>query len=250
MGVISLPPDEPADMSRRERRRRAAGLSMSTSGNAVDPLPEIFAPATSSTARAADARPTILTVCTGNICRSPLAEILLRRSLEPIGVQVHSAGTHALVDHGMPRPAQDLAVALGADAAVVDAHRARYLTEPMLQQADLILTMSREHRSRAVQMVPRSLRRVFTIREFARLASTLSTEAARAAADTAGTDPSERLRAAAFAVADQRGMSRHTGDEDDVIDPYRRSQEIYEQSADEMTPAIAEVERVVRDALG
>lgn len=179
-----------------------------------------------------------------------MAEILLRRALEPRGVHVHSAGTQALVDYGMPQPAQEMAIALGADAGIVDAHRARYLIEPMLQQADLILTMSREHRSRAVQMMPRSLRRVFTIREFARLASTLSTEDARAAADAAGDDPRERLRAVALAVADQRGLSEPVADEDDVIDPYRRSQEIYEQSAAEMTPAIVEVERIVGAALG
>ena len=39
---------------------------------------------------------TILTVCTGNICRSPLAEVLLRQRLEPLGVRVHSAGTSAV----------------------------------------------------------------------------------------------------------------------------------------------------------
>lgn len=249
--MISLPPSEPpAGISRREWRRRVAGASTPESTQSSGPLPGLFASAESSAARPEDARPTILTVCTGNICRSPMAEILLRRTLEPLGAHVHSAGTQALVDYGMPQPAQEMAIALGADAGIVDAHRARYLIEPMLQQADLILTMSREHRSRAVQMMPRSLRRVFTIREFARLASTLSTEDARAAADAAGSDPRERLRAVALAVADQRGLSEPVADEDDVIDPYRRSQEIYEQSAAEMTPAVAEVDRIVRAALG
>lgn len=249
--MISLPPSEPpTGISRREWRRRVAGASTPESTQSSGPLPGLFASTESSAARPEDARPTILTVCTGNICRSPMAEILLRRTLEPLGVHVHSAGTQALVDYGMPQPAQEMAISLGADAGIVDAHRARYLIEPMLQQADLILTMSREHRSRAVQMMPRSLRRVFTIREFARLASTLSTEDARAAADAAGSDPRERLRAVALAVADQRGLSEPVADEDDVIDPYRRSQEIYEQSAAEMTPAVAEVDRIVRAALG
>jgi len=249
--VISLPPSgPPAGISRREWRRRTAQPSTSESTQTSGPLPGLFASTEAAGARPEDARPTILTVCTGNICRSPMAEILLRHTLEPLGVHVHSAGTQALVDYGMPQPAQEMAIALGADAGIVDAHRARYLIEPMLQQADLILTMSREHRSRAVQMMPRSLRRVFTIREFARLASTLSTEDARAAADAAGDDPRERLRAVALAVADQRGLSEQVADEDDVIDPYRRSQEIYEQSAAELTPAVAEVDRIVRAALG
>ena len=48
----------------------------------------------------------VLTVCTGNICRSPLAELILAASLSDIpDVRVESAGTGALVGHGMPDPA-------------------------------------------------------------------------------------------------------------------------------------------------
>jgi protein-tyrosine phosphatase len=54
----------------------------------------------------------------------------------------------------------------------------------------------------------------------------------------------------ALAIADQRGVSsEHVADDDDVIDPYRRSRDVYEQSGAEMTPAIVEVERIVRAAL-
>lgn len=179
-----------------------------------------------------------------------MAEVLLRARLEGLGVRVHSAGTHALVDHEMTEPAQEIAVELGAAAGAAAAHHARYLIEPMLRDADLVLTMAREHRSHAVQLVPTALRRTFTLREFARLASTLSSEDARAAADAVGDDPRERLRAAALAVTGQRGLSAATPDEDDVIDPYRRSRETYELSASQLAPAIDDVERVVRAALG
>lgn len=192
---------------------------------------------------------TILTVCTGNICRSPLAEVLLRAELEPLGVRVHSAGTHALVGHGMPEPALELAVREGADPAVAAAHQARYLVEPLLADADLILTMAREHRSHVVKMMPNRLRRTFTVREFARLASTLSSKDARAAASSAGGTSRERFAAVLRAVNDQRGLTPSSGEDDDVIDPYRRSRETYARSSAELTPALVEVERIVRDAL-
>lgn len=192
---------------------------------------------------------TILTVCTGNICRSPLAELLLRTRLEPLGVRVHSAGTHALVGHGMPDPALALAVAEGADPEAAEAHRARELVEPLLEDADLILTMAREHRSHVVKMMPRRLRHTFTVREFARLASTLRDEDARTIADTAGQSPHDRLAAVLGSVNEQRGLTPSSGDEDDVIDPYRRSRETYARSAAELTPALVEVERIVRAAL-
>jgi protein-tyrosine phosphatase len=51
------------------------------------------------------------------------------------------------------------------------------------------------------------------------------------------------------AVADQRGLVPATADDDDVIDPYRRSSETYAKSAGQLIPALDEVERIVRVAL-
>ena len=248
--------DPQAGMSRREWRERqnspAAAEAPSSSSvpptavEGVAPLAELLGAPSSD---APSSRLTILTVCTGNICRSPLAEVLLRADLEPLGVRVHSAGTHALVGHGMPEPALELAVQEGADPDVAAAHQARYLVEPLLGDADLVLAMAREHRSHVVKMMPNRLRRTFTVREFARLASTLSSDDARAAADAAGESPRERFAAVLRAVNDQRGLTPSSGDEDDVIDPYRRSRETYARSAAELTPALVEVERIVRIAL-
>lgn len=192
---------------------------------------------------------TILTVCTGNICRSPLAEVLLRARLEPLGVHVHSAGTHALVDHAMTEPAQALAVAAGARAEDAAAHRARYLREPLLRDADLVLTMSREHSAHVVRMMPSRVRRTFTARELARWSRIVDPEHARAAAESAGETPRARFAAVLALLSAERGPLTAGTADDDVIDPYRRSAETYARSSAQLAPGIDEVERLVRIAI-
>ncbi|WP_292883880.1 MULTISPECIES: arsenate reductase/protein-tyrosine-phosphatase family protein [unclassified Microbacterium] len=191
--------------------------------------------------------PTILTVCTGNICRSPLAEVLLRTRLEEFGVRVHSAGTHALVGAGMPEEAQAVALARHARPADVAAHRGRRLREQMLLESDLVLTMTQEQRGFAVQLVPSRLHRIFPAREFARAASGLPDAEVRRLAATGGDDPRARLGAVIMAIAGRRGS---ISDDDDVLDPYRLGSAAYETSAAQLDPALAEVERVVQAALG
>ena len=84
----------------------------------------------------------ILFVCTGNTCRSPLAEALLRQKLEEkglAGLMVSSAGTGAwdgALEHGLD----------------LSAHRARLLTKETVGLADVILTMARHHRARVEQL--------------------------------------------------------------------------------------------------
>lgn len=192
---------------------------------------------------------TIMTVCTGNICRSPMGEVLLRSALADLGVRVHSAGTHALVDEGMTEQALQLAIGHGADPAASGDHRARLLTGPLLAETDLVLTMAREHRSHVVQMRPALLHRTFTLREFARLAATLDDDEVRAAVVPAGTDAGARLQALARLIGSQRGMMPADPDNDDVIDPYRRSQKTYDLSASQLVPAVGEAARVIRAAL-
>lgn len=82
----------------------------------------------------------ILIVCVGNICRSPLAEGLLRDRLEKAGkqVRVESAGLGALVG----KPADPLSVELAAELGVdLTAHRARQLTPELLREFELVLVM-------------------------------------------------------------------------------------------------------------
>ena len=190
----------------------------------------------------------ILIVCTGNICRSPLAEVLLRERLSGVGVVVRSAGTHALTGHGMSPEAQELAVRLGGDPSAAAAHRGRLLDEELLLTSDLVLTMTAEHSTFTVQRAPARLRQVFAVRTFARLSAGLSDADLQAIAQEAGTAPRARLDAVVRAVGERRGIVPAQGEEE-VSDPYRRGMAAYERSAAELIPALDEVVRVVRTTL-
>lgn len=234
-------------MTRRERRRSLAVAASDAEPATRSPLSSLFDPLPEDE-QDREGTPSLLTVCTGNICRSPLAEVMLRESLRELDVSVSSAGTHALIDEEMTAQALELAVTGGARANDAMRHRARMLSERMLMEADLVLTMTREHRGFAVQLTPSRLHRVFPVREFARLASTLSDDDVRRAAD-AGTTPRARLGAAVTAISHRRGLSNVASSADDVIDPYRRDSEVYQQAGRELFPALLEVERVVRLSL-
>jgi protein-tyrosine phosphatase len=93
----------------------------------------------------------VLLVCTGNICRSPLAEALLRREVAArnLDVEVSSAGTGAW--DGAPASEGAYLVGLEHDLDL-SAHRARMLTRDVIKRADLILTMSRHHRARIQEL--------------------------------------------------------------------------------------------------
>ncbi|WP_246134142.1 low molecular weight phosphatase family protein [Microbacterium hatanonis] len=201
----------------------------------------------------AEASPTIeiLTVCTGNICRSPLAEQILRAALTPLDVEVSSAGTHALVDKPMTRESAKLAASFGVRAADSKAHRARWLTELHLTGPDLVLAMSREHRTHVVGLAPARMRSTFTVREFERLAKNVGDAEIRDEAEAAGADPHARVRAALALLRAHRDRVEAPVDpvDDDVVDPYRRSWDVYQQSATELAPGLAEVARVLRIAL-
>ena len=109
----------------------------------------------------------VLFICTGNICRSPMAErLFLARVAAAAPVRAGSAGTSGLVGHAMDRPSASVLHELGAEAT---GHVARRLTAAMAESAHLVLTAESDHRAAVLRLAPMAFRRTFTLREFARL---------------------------------------------------------------------------------
>ncbi|MFC8799089.1 low molecular weight phosphatase family protein [Promicromonospora sp. NPDC057138] len=179
---------------------------------------------------------TVLTVCTGNICRSPAVETLLRHVLDA-SVTVGSAGTNALVGHPIAEPMARLLAANGfppADFA------ARQLTPELISGADLVLTLTPAHRAWVVDRVPAAVRRTLTVMELGRLSSTLVPGA------VVGQDDAARLAALVSAALLER--PRHAGrhHDDGVVDPYGRSAAAYRRSYDQILEALTPIMNALR----
>jgi protein-tyrosine phosphatase len=116
-------------------------------------------------------RTTILFVCSGNTCRSPMAEAITRRvlaerlhvpepELERKGISVISAGSYAMPGARATPQAVEALKDLGAD---LSHHRSRPLTVELIHQADMIFTMGRSHAAAVQALVPSATDKVATL---------------------------------------------------------------------------------------
>ena len=160
----------------------------------------------------------VLLVCTGNLARSPAAELLLAQRLTPAAhVDVASAGVQAVDGAVMAAP---MAALLGPVGVRTDDFRSRQLSADMVRDAALILTATRRHRSIVVTLDPAAVRRTFTILEFARLAEMAGTAAEDPEHGHRLTDQIQELAKSRRAPIDPAV--------DDLEDPYGRSAKYYQ----------------------
>lgn len=180
----------------------------------------------------------VLTVCSGNICRSPLAEQLLTSRLDdgPVVFHVSSAGTIAVDGDRMDELSAEESRRRGG---LPDGHRSRLLRAGFVAESHLVLTATRAHRAEVVRLLPRASRFTFTLNQFARLL-----EAVDADERGAWQDPEDVVASAAA----MRGVVVPLDDEsdDDIVDPYRQSPEVHERAA----RAIDDDVRVIVAAFG
>ena len=170
-------------------------------------------------------------MCTGNICRSPFAEIITRHVL--IGrlggraasrFHVSSAGINAVVGSGMHPNSRVELQPWNLHTTAAGHFTARQMRSAMVAEADLVLGATPRHRSAVVERLPAALPITFSLREFARLAE--------------GVDPGElpegpveRAQALVDLARAQRGLVPPPEDGDDVPDPIGRSQEAHHAAA-------------------
>jgi protein-tyrosine phosphatase len=184
----------------------------------------------------------ILFVCHANLCRSPLAELLARRAFDdafgPAGATIKtvSAGVRGYDGSPMHRNSAAVLAECGVDAG---AFVSRTLTPTLLTRADLVLAAAGEQRTACITMEPGAVRRVFTLRQFARFVA--------AARPVREAPPAERMRL----LVDEVNVSRHRApavpeDEDDLPDPVSRPIEEFRVCAEDVWRSLRTVVTAIR----
>lgn len=163
-------------------------------------------------------RPTVLVLCTGNLCRSPLVEAMLRDRLSHAGrrVDVFSAGLAAPLDRRPDGKLQRVAREHGVD---VSSHRSRPVTDHLLSSADLVVVMTRRHEEQVNALRPDAKSRTALLRA--------ASWKARAISPHAVPFP-EWVRLLASEVPDAERSSTTT---EDIADPIGRPLRRYREMA-------------------
>lgn len=108
---------------------------------------------------------TVLFVCTGNTCRSPMAHVLFQEVLGEAAsrFEVLSAGTHADDGDAAARSAVEVMADCGLD---LQSHRSTRLTQALVERADLLLTMTAAHKQFVLEVHPEAKSKTFTLKQF------------------------------------------------------------------------------------
>lgn len=108
----------------------------------------------------------ILLVCTGNSCRSVMAEGLLKKYLNESGredIEVSSAGTGAI--DGLP-PTSEAIEAMRQEGVDISSFKSRSLTEEMIMNADLVLVMAAHHMDDVIRRVPEAAKKTHILKQY------------------------------------------------------------------------------------
>ena len=166
-------------------------------------------------------------MCTGNVCRSPMAEALLRDRLEQRGVDahVHSAGRWQAGEPASPHGV-DVLAERGLD---ISDHRSRLMDRELLEGPDVVLAMAREHLREAVLALPDIWSHAFTLKELVRRGEMIGPRA-----------PGESVEGWLARAHSGRNRADVLGssDEDDVADPIGLDREAYVRTASELSDLV------------
>jgi protein-tyrosine phosphatase len=166
----------------------------------------------------------VLLVCTGNICRSPMAEGILKdRSVRLLdgALSVTSSGTYAR--GGMPPTEEAIAVAAERGVEIAGLRATAFVPE-LADRADVVITMTEEHKMEVLDVAPEAQVKTFTLKELVELLGELS---------PAGTHLTREALQGRIKAAHR--IRRESGSMDfvdhDVADPIGLSMEAYRATA-------------------
>ncbi|MCH9276180.1 low molecular weight phosphatase family protein [Bifidobacterium amazonense] len=169
----------------------------------------------------------VLFVCTGNICRSPMGELLLPRYFADPSITADSAGTRGLIDHEIDPSSAKLLAADGIDSS---AFRSKRITPQLANDADLILCFEPHQRQDIATIAPRAGRRTFLLTDFANMC----TYCAQQGYLEGSTQP-ERLES----VIDNASMIRPMLPAPLTIeDPHRKEFPVFQKAHDQICQAL------------
>nr|WP_252442221.1 hypothetical protein [Pseudonocardia humida] len=193
-----------------------------------------------------ESRFSALFVCTGNICRSPFAEILTRHLLvgrlggrEAAAFELSSAGVQAVVGAPMHERSRAELAPWALDGSGSEAFRARQLRSELIREVDVVFGVNVRHRSAVIDREPAALASCFSLREFARLAAGVELAVLPEA-------PVDRAHALVEAVRTRRGLVPPPApDADRVPDPMGGPQEAHHRAAVLIHEAVATLVDVI-----
>lgn len=169
----------------------------------------------------------ILFVCTGNICRSPLGELLAKRYLASSSIQISSAGTHGLPSHPIDPSSERLLARAGIDSHTF---RSKRLTAEMALSADLIFCFEKVQRQEIALLAPSMSKRIFLLGDFANIAAYC------ARSNTVrGLTVADRLESVIATAPLVQGLLPPAHD---IEDPHRKSFEVFEHAAEQTNDAL------------
>lgn len=184
----------------------------------------------------------ILFVCTGNTCRSPLAEGLLRTMAGQAGLalDIRSAGVSAIDGLPVSKHSADILSAKGYDRELLS----QSLSGELVHWADLILTMTGSHKRAVVQQYPQAVEKIYTLKEYAEDDPDVLSRMREKEALFAELQVKHALKQPISGAELERARElERSGPQFDIADPYGGTRKDYEQCA-------AEIEGCLRKMIG